>query len=362
MRKTFLICALAITAGCAKKQTPAPSVSSAIITTFAGNGSFGYSGDGGAATAAKLNGPINVATDNSGNVFIVDAGNYFIRKVNNTGIISTIAGTTSYTPGSGNGDGGAATNAIMIPITIAVDNSGNVYIVDGNYVSIRKVNTSGIITTIAGDGIQSDTTNNIPATAATFNNPYGVAADNSGNVYVSDIADFCIRKINSAGIINTIAGNGTGGYTGDGGPATAAEIVAYDLAADNNGNLYFSDGSSVVRKISASGIITTIAGNGQKGYSADGNAATASQLTEPYGIAVDNSGNVYISEKGNQRVRMVNTSGILHTIAGGGTGGLGDGHAATAAELLSPRGVAFDNSGNVFIADLGNNRVRKVSK
>ena len=233
---------------------------------------------------------------------------------------------------------------------------------DVDHLTIRKVNTSGIISTIAGNRMQGNTGDGGPATAAEFNFPLSVAVDNSGNLFVSDYVNNNIRKINSAGIISTVAGNGTGGNSGDNGQATAAELTAGDIAVDNSGNIYISDRINRVRKINASGIITTIAGNGTSGYSGDGGPATSAALNEPIGVGVDNAGNVYIADQQNRRIRKINTTGIISTFAGGGTLDIGDGHSATSAQLTSPRGVTVDIIGNVFIADFGGERVRKVTK
>jgi streptogramin lyase len=333
-----------------------------IITTIAGNGTGSYSGDGGAATAAELSGPSGVTIDGSGNVFIADFNNNCIRKVNTLGIISTIAGSDT---GGYSGDGGAATAAILdYPYGVAVDGSGNVYIADQLNNRIRKVNTSGIISTFAGNGTGGYSGDSIAATAAELFVPAGVAVDGNGNVYIADNGNNRIRKVDTSGFISTFAGNGTAGYSGDSAAATAAELNGpYGLAFDDSGNLYIADRyNNRIRKVNTSGIITTFAGDSTSGFGGDGGAAIAAELNGPTGVTVDGSGNVYIADGNNYRIRKVNTSGIITTIAGDGTGGYGgDGGAATIAEMNRPAGVTTDSYGNLYIADQNNDRIRRVS-
>ena len=357
------------------------SCTSGNILTIAGSGPSipgqqRYSGDGGQALCAGLCYPMGVAFDASGNMYIADENDARIRKVVlSTGIITTIAGNGlwGYT-----GDGGPATAASMhYPWGIVTDGSSNLYIPEyGNNV-IRKVNTStGIISTYAGKGTAGFSGDGGQATNAEFNNPDAVAIDASGNLYITDLWNERIRKITmSTGIITTIAGNGTGGFSGDGGPATSAEINApQGIATDGSGNVYICDlFNNRVRKINVSdGIITTIAGNGPSGgagsFSGDGGPATAAGLYYPQGVAVDGSGNVYIVDQYNQRIRKVNSSGIISTFAGTGFGApisggfTGDGGPATNAELYAPWAITVDSAGNVFISDTFNNRIREVCK
>jgi len=333
-----------------------------IITTIAGNGTYGYSGDCGEATAAELNAPYGVAVDESGNVYIADEGNNRIRKVSTSGIITTIAGNG--TPGF-SGDGGAATAAeLNNQVGVAVDGSGNVYIVERTNNRIRKVNTSGVITTIVGNGAFGYSGDGGAATAAELYEPQGVAVDGSENVYIADFNNNRIRKVNTSGVITTIAGNGTRGYSGDGGAATEAELSGPSgVAIDASGNIYIADaGNGRIRKVITSGVISTIAGNGTVGYSGDGGAATAAELFYPTSVAIDGSGNVYIADTYNNFVRKMNTIGVITTFAGNGTFGYsGDGGAATTAELNYPYGVAVDGSSNVYIADYVNNSIRKIN-
>ena len=333
-----------------------------IITTIAGSDSISL-GDGGPATACELYNPSDVAIDTAGNIYIADGSNNRIRKVNTSGIITTIAGTGT---AGYNGDGIAATLAeLSYPSSIALDGSGNIYICDDHNFRIRMINTSGIITTIAGTGTSGYNGDNIAATSAQITSSAGIAVDGSGNVYISDIGNNRIRKISpvTGGIITTISGTGIAGYSGNGGPATAGEIYhPIAITTDGLGNVYFTEyGNNCVRKINAVGILSTIAGNGTGGYSGDSFAATMAQLDFPTGVKVDNLGNVYISDANNNRIREVNTSDIITTIAGTGIAGFsGDGGPAILAEFISPGGIAVNGQGNVYIADWGNNRIRYI--
>ncbi|MHB8259182.1 MAG: NHL domain-containing protein [Bacteroidia bacterium] len=335
---------------------------SGIISTIAGNGTGGYSGDGGQATSAELRNPSGVTFDAAGNLYVADEQNNAVRKVNTAGIISTFAGSIS----GFSGDGGQATSAeLNIPTSIAFDAAGNVYIADGVNNRIRVVNTAGIITTFAGGGTYTVAPwgDGGDATAAVLYGPSGVASDATGNLYIADQGHMRIRKVNTAGIISTFAGNGAGGFSGDGAQATAAKLnqptgVTFDAA----GNLYISDYvNNRIRMVNTAGIITTFAGNGTAGFLGDAGQATVAELNHPYGVAFDAAGNMYIADVSNNRIRVVNTAGIITTFAGNGTGGFfGDGGAATAAELNYPYGIACDAAGNLYIADAYNSRIRMI--
>jgi uncharacterized protein (TIGR03437 family) len=410
-----------------------------VINTFAGNGKLGqprFLGDGGQATAANLNLPAGVAVDHSGNVYIADTGDNSIREVGTNGVINTIAGTgfsgiccdtqlasgsvlsqpeDVFVDGSGNvfiadtgnaaireitastgiinfiagactitstttdtntgetcavgyaGDGGLANAAGLVePMAVAVDSSGNVYIAeptDGRIREVSTVNGKVDINTIVGNGTLGFSGDNAAATSAELNRPTGVAVDASGNLYIADSLNNRIRLAKAGGNISTFAGNGGYSYSGDGGPATSAQLNApHGVAADTAGNFYIADsGNNVVRKVSANGTITTLAGNGTAGFGGDGGAAASAQLSAPQGVAVDSAGNVYIADTGNSRVREV-SGGTITTVAGNGTAGFGgDGGAATGAKLYSPVGLALDAKGNLYIADTNNSAVRKVS-
>jgi len=332
-----------------------------MIDTIAGNGTAGYSGDGGPATAAMIKNPGGVAVDSTGNIYIADFNNSRIRKVNTSGIITTVAGTGT---AGYSGDGGAATAAMLNrPVSVTVDSSGNMYIGDRYNNRIRRVNTSGIITTVAGTGTAGYSGDGGAATAANLNNPIGVAIDSTANMYIADYFNNRIRKVNTSGIITTIAGTGTAGYSGDGGAATAARIDGpYGVAIDSSGNMYIADTNNHrIRKVNTSGIITTVAGTGTAGYSGDGGAATAARIYSPYGVTIDSTGNMYIADGTDNRIRKVNSSGIISTVAGTGTAGYsGDGGAAIAARIYTPIGVAIDSTGNMYIGDFNNNRIRKI--
>ena len=326
-----------------------------VISTVAGDGTQGFGGDGGPATAAQLDTPRGVAPDGAGNLYIADGGNRRIRKVDSAGAISTVAG------GGPIGDGGAAVAAQLdFPNGVAPDGAGNLYIADTFNHRIRKVDAAGVISTVAGDGTRGSGGDGGAAVAAQLFSPNGVAPDGAGNLYIADTANSRIRKVGAAGAISTVAGDGTRGSGGDGGPAVAAQLSSpRALALDEAGNLYIADSSnSRIRKVDAAGVISTVAGDGTRGFGGDGGPAVAAQLYLPYGVAVDGAGNLYIADRNNNRIRKVDAAGVISTVAGGGSGG--DGGPAVAAYLNSPRGVAVDGAGNLYIADTFNNRIRKV--
>lgn len=333
-----------------------------IITTVAGNGIIGDIGDGGPATLAELNEAHVAVTDAMGNVYIADEYSNRIRKVNTSGIITTIAGTTF----GFSGDSGPATAAQIGNVrAMRIDSVGNLYFSDVYNGRIRKISTSGIITTVvgntAGGGFGGD---GGPATAANLNLPADFVLDNLGNIYIVDESNFRIRKVDTSGIINTISGPGVAGILGDGGPATAASFD-YPVAinSDAMGNIYISDYyNERIRKISIStGIITTIAGVGINGYSGDGGPATAAEIDGPNKISFDALGNLYFVDGFNSRIRKIDTAGIISTVAGSGVAGYsGDGGLATAAQLNLPYGLFIDAANDMYITDRGNNTVRKI--
>ncbi len=289
---------------------------SGTLTIVAGNGTSGYSGDGAVATSAELLGPEDVALDGAGNLYIADQ--VAIRRVDAvTGSISTVAG--GGTPSSGNGDGGPATSAELNgAFGLAVDTAGNIYIADYYNGLIRKVSAStGYINTIVGAGTNGYTVNGVPASSASLGSPYGVSVDAGNNLYISDLGDQVVRKVvASTGLIYTIAGDGTGGYSGDGGLATSAELNDNGhTTVDGAGNLYIADfGNSVIRKVDAgTGVINSIAGTSSSGYNGDGVAATSAALNGPDGVAVDGEGNLYIADSGNNLVREVTASAATLT-------------------------------------------------
>jgi len=287
-------------------------------------------------------------------------------------MITTVAGSSLTGGGSGSsGDGGPATSANLLnPTEVVADNAGNIYMNDGGTTySIRKVSPSGIITRFAGNNTSGFSGDGGQATSAQLNFPQGLAVDASGNIYIADGGNRIIRKVATNGVISTIAGTpGTYGFSGDGGPATSAQLgLPSGMVFDANGNLFFADpGKHVIRKISTSGIITTVAGiGGSNGFSGDGGLATSAKLNAPTDVCIDASGNLYIADRDNHAIRKVSASGIISTI--GGTGGslnygfTGDGGAATSAKLNKPNSVSVDPSGNIYISDYTNNRIRKIS-
>jgi len=333
-----------------------------IIITVCGTGTAGSTGDGGAATAAEINLPHGIAADRSGNFFINDQSNSKIRKIDVAGVITDVCGTgvTGFS-----GDGGPATAAeLNIPYKAAIDNFGNLVVSDNHNNRIRIVNAAGIITTMAGTGGAGYSGDGGPATAAELNSPSAPAFDSANNLYFPDDLNQRVRKVDYAtGIISTICGTGVVGYSGDGGPATNAKVSYPNyIYVDSAQNIFFTDnGNHCIRKINTAGIITTVAGTGVAGYNGDGISATTAKLYYPGGITMDKAGNLYIADYYNNRVRMVDLSGIIHTIAGTGIPGYtGDGGAATAAEVNYPVDLSLDKSNNVLIADYQNQRIRKI--
>ena len=381
-----------------------------VITTVAGNGSRGYGGDGGPATSAMFDFASGIAVDAAGNVYIADGNNSRVRRVDPSGIITTVAGTGT----SGySGDGGPATDAhLNHPEGVAVDANGNLYVSDLYNGHVRKVTFSsgggapppptGTITTVAGTGTSGYSGDGGPAVGARIALPFGVAVDVAGNLYIADTENHRVRRVNPAGTIETVAGTGTSGYSGDGGSAVSARVsFPFGVAVDTAGNLYIADtGNHVIRRVDPSGRITTVAGTGTQGDSGDGGPAVSAQLDEPWEVAVDGAGNLYIVALGNRGIRRVDRSGrigtvagvpsaygiavdaagalyvpnveshVVHrvdpsgrvtTVAGTGTQGYsGDEGPAASARIDSPTDVAVDSAGNLYIVDTENYRVRRV--
>jgi uncharacterized protein (TIGR03437 family) len=372
---TFLIPALCL----AQSTVPAFTVS-----TVVGEGppqGAGYSGDTLAALSATLNGPTSLAFDSKGNMYICDQVNNVIRMVTaSTGIITTVAGNNS---GGYSGDGKTAISAqINAPVSIAVDSKGNFYFSEFNNGIVRMVNTSGIISTYAGSqtagrGFSGD---GAAATAAAMDSPTGIVFDSSGNLYISDFGTYSnlnfvgndrIREVvASTGIINTVVGDGTVGFANGGGVALAAHLNGVDqMALDSHGNLYIADSfNNEIRKVVLStGTISTFAGSATAafGYSGDGGLATDALLNNPTGVAVDAAGNVYICDTFNDVIRVVTPDGLIHTVAGTvanapNPGYTGDGGPALSAQFAEPYSLTFDSAGNLYVADFGNNVIRKL--
>jgi len=334
------------------------------LSRVAGNCRTGYSGDGGNALNAQLNNPQGIALDAAGNLYIADQGNQRIRQVTPSGTISTVAGngTAGYS-----GDNVPATGSeLNNPQGVVVDPSGNVYIADtGNY-RIRLVTPGGTITTFAGTGASGSSGDGAAATAATFTSPTSLTLDSKGDLYITDTLASVVRMVNPSGTISHIAGTGTATYSGDGHPAVSAALAyPQGLALDATGDLYIADRANYrVRVIAVDGIITTYAGTNQFGDTGDGGPATSADLFSPVGVATDYQGDLYIADQSEGVVRMVDTSPsrIITTVSGnGGLPFSGDGAAAALANFATPWGIAFDASNNMYVADWKNDRARKIT-
>lgn len=333
-----------------------------IITTVAGNGSTTYTGDGGPATLASLYAPFGVAADLSGNIYITDSKNHCIRKVDVAGTITTITGNgiAGYS-----GDGGPASDAqINLPTKVTIDASGNVYFIDNGNHRIRRIGLDGIITTIAGTGVADNTGDGGPATDAAMYASSGLALDRFGSIYFGDLTKHTIRKINPSGIISTIAGTGISGYSYDGIPATDAKLnQPFGIDVDDFGNIYVAEYmNNCIRKIDALGMISTLTGYITTGYSGDGGPATAAKLNRPYDVAVAHDGSIFIADESNYAIRKIAPNGIISRVAGTAVMGYsGDGGPATNARISSTTDVALDNFGNLLFTEAsGGNRIRKV--
>jgi streptogramin lyase len=339
------------TISCSNKSSAPPPRTSAIglTTTFAGDGTPGLSD--GESTAAMFNNPGGIAIDGSGNIYVADSGNNLIRKITPGGKVSTIAGNGSKTPTNGTGAAAGFNN----PYGIVVDMAGNLYVADNGNNLIRKITPDSVVTTFAGSGVIGAV--NGAAATATFNSPYGIAIDKAGNIYIGDSANNLIREITPAGLVSTFAGSGVAGAANGAGTAASFDNPQ-GLVMDAAGNLYVADaGNHLIREISPSGLVTTFAGSGTMG-SANGALTTAS-FYDPAALAFDSAGNMYVADDGNNLVRKITPGGIVSTLAGSGAPGFVNGIGSAVCFNL-PYGIAVNGSGNVYIADYGNDVIRKI--
>ncbi|MDP2743969.1 MAG: hypothetical protein Q8P00_02745, partial [Dehalococcoidia bacterium] len=348
------------------RRRSADALSAAVITTAAGGGTLSSGiGDGGPATKANLTYPAGVAVGPDGSLYIAENGGRRVRRVSPTGVITTVAGTGTY---GYSGDGGPATAAQLSDITgVALGPDGSIYIADRSNNRIRRVGADGVITTVAGTGTYGYSGDGGPAALAKLNFPYGVAVGPDGSLYIADKDNQRVRRVGTNGVITTVAGGGTGGGAGDGGPATQAKLVSpWRVAVGPDGSLYILDRSNNnVRKVGQDGVISTVAGSeiyGPDGFAGDGGPATSARFASPEDIAVGPDGSLYIADRSNYRVRWVGPDGTINTVAGNGTFGFsGDGGLAVRAQLNEPRGIALAPDGSFYITDWFNQRVRRVA-
>ena len=336
------------TFGCFRKELLSPK---AVVdsTVVAGSDSAGSAN--GIGTAARFNHPFGIAVDAAGNIYVADQGNNLIRKIDPSNLVTTFAGVTGVS-GSTNGVDTATFNK---PFGIAVDASGNVYIADAGNNQIRAITPASVVSKFAGTGIAGGANG---TDTATFNSPLGVAVDASGNLYVADYGNDLIRKASAAGVVSTFAGSGaTGADNGAG--AIATFDLPEGIAVDASGNVFVADnGNNLIRKITPDGTVSTFAGSGKAG-SANG-TGTAASFNSPFGLAVDASGNVYVADSGNNLIRKITAAGVVSTFAGSGKNGATNG-SLTSASFNTPSGVAVDAAGNVYVADQIANNIRKIN-
>jgi sugar lactone lactonase YvrE len=319
-----------------------------IVTVIAGNGIWGYSGDGGPATSASLNTPQAVALDSIGNLFIADGFNYRIRKVTPDGIISTVATTAKFD----------------FITDLVADGTGNLYAVDAVNDCVWRIGRDGASTRVVGNGQAGYSGDGGPATSATLNGPSALTFDRAGNLYVADYGNNRIRRVGLDGIISTVAGNGTYGFSGDGGLATNARLARpYGVAVDIDRNLYIGDtGNNRIRVVNPQGIISTVAGDGFQRFFGDGSSPLKVSFFFPRGLAFDDQGNLLVADEGNLRIRRIALGVSVTTLAGNGRfRETPDGTAATKAYLFAPQGIAFDRAGSLYISDTANDLIRKLN-
>jgi sugar lactone lactonase YvrE len=335
----------------------APPPTAPVVVALAGSGNAD-----GIGAAARFNRPIGVATDSAGNVYVADTSNHTIRKITPAGGVSTFAGVAGV---SGSADGSGATASFAYPQGVATDRAGNLYVVDQGNNTIRRISPLGAVSTFAGSpgsGGSTDGTGNL----ARFNFPIGIATDAAGNVFVADSGNFTVRRITPAGAVTTLAGTAPGLRGGGGGSADGIGAAAHfarptGVATDSSGNVYVADqGASTIRKITAAGVVTTLAGVAGMRGSGDGSAAAA-RFHDPIGVATDSVGNLYVGDTFNNTVRKISPAGAVSTLAGT-AGQIGNTDATgAAARFNAPIGVATDAAGQVYVTDTANNSVRRIT-
>lgn len=333
------------------------------LKTVVGSGASGFSGDGGPAIKAQLQLPSGLTFDSQGNLYIADRANHRVRKVNRKGIISTVAGNGT---AGFSGDGGPATQAsLKLPSGVVVDKQGNLYISDRSNNRIRKVNTKGIIQTFAGNGKDGYHGDNMPALKATLDKPFGLALDKHNNLYIADRGNNRIRKVDSSGLISTVAGDGGFYFIGDNGPAYRASIAGpTGVTVDDNGNIYIADRSNNrIRMVDKQGLIRTIMGTGHQEYNGDSELGRETNLHLPFGVALDKNGDLLVIDRSHYRIRKLIMKGSkVTTLAGNGIKKFGgDGGPAQGANLEFPHGIDVDSKDNVIFADKSHFRIRKIT-
>lgn len=323
------------------------------VTTFAGLAGRTSATDG-TGSSARFEDPFATAVDANGVVYVADSAAHVIRRITADGVVTTYAGT----PGSFGIDDGTGWNArFYSPFGVAVDSAGNVYVADSLNSTVRKIGLGGVVTTLAGTGGTRGSADGTGA-AARFSQPFGIAVDGNGTVYVSDATNSNIRKITAAGVVTTLAGSVGSSGSADGTGTAARFTVPYAVAVDTAGTVYVVDhGNHTIRKVTAAGVVSTLAGTAGSAGSTDG-SGTAARFRYPSGVAVDRSGNVFVADTDNQTIRQITTAGVVTTIGGASSLGSADG-AGTAARFFNPKGIAVDLAGRLYIADRGNRTIRK---
>ncbi|MEV7844883.1 NHL domain-containing protein [Streptomyces cyaneofuscatus] len=337
-------------------------VSAPPIGTVAGTGTPGFKGEKEPAVSAQLKHPYGIAVDSTGTLYFADYSNHRIRKITTDGKISTVAGNG--TAGYRGDNGPAAAAQLNGPREVVLDRAGALYIADAENHRVRKITPDGIISTVAGTGTAGFSGDNGPATSARLNKPFGLVVDSTGVLYIAEWGHDRVRKVTADGKISTIAGTGNASYGGDNGPAVSAHLRApYSLALDSAGVLYIADASNHrIRKITPDGKISTVAGTGTAGFSGDNGPATSARLNKPFGVLVDSADNLYVADAENHRVRKITPDGKISTIAGTGSAGFGgDNGPATAAKLNQPYTLAMDCVETLYISDHANHRIRKIA-